>query len=152
SQGDPPPPPLTGTDGNGFFTTFGEGALAGTVAANKVSNASGPTSCNAELSFQFDWKYFVNKPENNAWIHVDQHGFNGHSQFHSTNKKNDASGQIVGPGFTFQIADVLYGSVFNESRWPGSYSFTVSGKLTLADGTKCNTTGNVFLNLGGGGE
>lgn len=137
--GDPPPPPLTGT---------GDGSFSATDAAVTGSAAPQLAICSASLSsFIIDWKYFINRPEKSAWIHVDQPQFNGHSDFHSTDKKNDASGQIVGPDFTFKINDVVAGSVFNEARRPGSFDFQVTGLLTLANGTKCNATGNIFLRL-----
>ncbi|MEP6690212.1 MAG: hypothetical protein ABJD07_03590 [Gemmatimonadaceae bacterium] len=143
--GDPPPPPLTGT-GDGTFSTLSGAALS--VATAVVGSSDPHQLCSvSDFNFQFAWRYFINKPENNAWIHVDELQYNGHSDFHSTEKKNDASGQIVGPDFTFSLGDVVSGSVFNETRTPGSFYFVVTGKLTLADGQTCDVTGNVTLNL-----
>ena len=72
--GTPPPPPVAG-----------EGRAELDVSGG---------SCSANTSFDFSYEYLLNKPGNNAFLHMDMNGHGPDVEIHQ-NKKIDAHGSIA---------------------------------------------------------
>jgi hypothetical protein len=126
--GNPPPP--VARDGFAEFDAF--------LGDNSEN------TCSAHDSFSFSYEYLVNKPGNNAFLHIRVDGRGLDVAIHQTNKKVDAKGTIVGPGFSFDIGNVVGGAIINEEQHvPSNVSLQLTGKLTTETGV---CTVNATLN------
>src|SRR5262249_52436119 len=106
-SGDPPPPPV-GARGFADFDAFFDDAS--------------DVACSAHVTFNFSYQYFLNAPGNNSFLHI-QTDLGDKVDIHQTNKKIDANGSITGPGFTFNIQNVVGGTIRDpEERVPGRVS------------------------------
>jgi hypothetical protein len=120
----PPPPPASG-EGFGDFTAF------------EATDAS-ETTCSVHDTFTFAYEYFDSGTDNNAYLHIRVDGNGLDVAVHETTKKITANGTLTRPGFTFQINDVVDGTIFNkEPGVPDRVSLSLTGQLTLTDGTTC---------------
>jgi hypothetical protein len=122
-DGDPPPPPATG-DGFADFDAF------------PATDAE--TDCSVHDSFTFGYEYFNNTPNSNAYLHirVDENGLD--VSVHETTKKITANGTLTRPGYSFQINEVLDGTIMTKaSGVPARVALSLTGQLTLTDGTTC---------------
>jgi len=122
-DGIPPPPPATG-DG---FADFD---------ATPATDAE--TDCSVHDSFTFGYEYFNNTPNTNAYLHIRVDGNGLDVSVHETTKKITANGTLTRPGYSFQINDVLDGTIMNKaSGVPARVVLQLTGQLTLTDGTTC---------------
>lgn len=130
-SGDPPPPPV-GARGFADFDAF-EGDAS-------------DMACSANASFNFSYQYFLNGPGKNSFLHI-QIDQGPQVDIHQTDKKIDAHGTITGAGFTFDIQNVVGGSIQDpEERVPFQVSLQLTGKLTTETGTCiANATLNATL-------
>jgi len=136
-EGDPPPPPVAG-DGFADFSAF-----LGDAEALQSADV-----CSASDSFQLAFEYLLNKPGNNAFLHLRVDGRALDVSAHQTDKKLDVKGTITGPGFTFDIQQTLGGSIINgETRVPSTVSFQLVGKLTKTSGFTCTANANLTVHL-----
>ena len=122
-DGDPPPPPASG-DG---FADFN---------ASPATDAE--IDCSVHDSFTFAYEYFNNSPNTNAYLHIRVDGNGLDVSVHETTKKITATGTLTRPDFSFQINDVLDGTITNKaSGVPGRVVLTLTGLLTTAAGETC---------------
>lgn len=133
-RGDPPPPPVSGDGLADLFPAFdaSEGACS-------ISDASIP----------FSYKYFVNKPGNNAKLdmHITGPGRAGDVSAHETNKKIDVNGTLSGVGYSFAIKEALGGSLKGiETRVATTVTLQLVGQLTTELGT-CTAQLNLTAHL-----
>jgi hypothetical protein len=148
--GNPPPPPLTGDDGSGRLEPFGEESefAASARGVQTTRSNTAPTNSTCDLpsgkNIHYSWDYLENKNDNNQWAHLDIDDQNRKVSIHQTNKKLDASGEIVGNGYTFKITGVSSGSF---DRF--GFDLTITGTLTRSDGTTCQATADLFGTLSG---
>jgi len=130
--GNPPPPPVA-RSGFGEFDAFLED--------------NSEMACAAHNSFTFTYEYLVNKPVTNAFLHIHVDGEKSNVTVHQTEKKIDANGTLVGPGFTFDIDKVIAGSIIGvEEHIPASAYLQLTGKLTTETGT-CTANATLALQL-----
>ncbi len=153
SQGTPPPPPFPGA-GSGFFATDG----GESAAAAAATVGSPPDPCRASTGLQFSYRYFQNKPGNNAWLDLDFGGSKKGAHFHEVSNKNqektDGNGEISGlsgsDAFTYRIDDAsgsLLPAVQDEgSRVPRYVSLHLMGTLTI-NGQSCRIGAQLDLSL-----
>ena len=129
--GTPPPPPIAG-DGTGELDVFDSGD-------------GSSTTCSGDFPITFSYEYFVNNPGHNSFLHLHINGQD--VTVHQTDKKIDIHGSITGTGFTFNITDILGGSITNgDGTLPHGVSLPLSGILTTGDGTcQGNATFNANL-------
>jgi len=135
-EGDPPPPPVAG-DADAFLSVY-------SFDGGDFQSTADP--CEASSSFQFAYKYLLNKPENSAFLHLrSDRGMDVSA--HQTDKKLDVKGTLSGSDFTFQITETLEGDIIApETRVPSTVSFLLVGKLTTEAGTcTANATLTVYL-------
>ena len=137
-EGDPPPPPVAG-DGFADFSAF-----LGDAEAFQSSEG-----CSAFDSFQLAFEYLLNKPGNNAFLHLRVDGRALDVSAHQTDKKPvDVKGTITGPGFRFDIQQTLGGSIMTgETRLPSTVTFQLVGKLTKTSGFTCTANANLTVHL-----
>ena len=134
SFGTPPPPPVSG-DGFADIDVFG------------ATDGSEPNSCGAQGSFTFSYEYFVNKPGNNAFLHIHADGEGLDLQIHQTDKKIDAKGTITGSGFSFNVKDGLSGSIENSHlTLPSTVTVQLTGTLDTGHGT-CTANATLTASL-----
>jgi hypothetical protein len=123
-DGIPPPPPASG-EGFGDFTAF------------EAADAS-QSDCSVHDTFTFAYEYFDSGTDNNAYLHIRVDGNGLDVAVHETTKKITANGTLTRPDFTFRINDVVDGTIFNkEPGVPDRVSLSLTGQLTLTDGTTC---------------
>ena len=128
-----PPPPPAGGDG---FADF---------SASPPSDAE--IDCSVHDTFTFAYDYFNNGPDGNAYLHIRVDGNGLDVAVHETTKKITANGTLTRPTFSFQINDVLDGTIFNKAAGvPDRVSLTLAGVLTV-NGETCaaNATLNAQL-------
>ena len=133
-DGDPPPPPVSG-DGFADFT------------ASEATDNSG-SECQASALFKFDYDYFNNPQEDgNAYLHMRIDGNGLDIAVHQTEKKITAKGTLTQPDFSFRIDEVLAGTITNKESVPETVRLSLSGQLTLTDGTTCAATATLSATL-----
>ena len=153
AAGNPPPPPLTGRGDGELEPDFGDDfSSAASVDATR-NGKSGPVPCDlpafVNLSYSFD--YMINKPDKNAFVHLDPDN-QKQITIHQNGNKVDAHGTIVGAGFTFAISDVTAGSIIGDGeggRVLDSFFLRITGIVTHADGSKCQAAAILDGNFGG---
>ncbi len=137
--GNPPPPPVSGGGRADLDVFDGESSLA--------------ASCDAHTTFTFSWDYFVNKPGNNAFLHITIDGHGHDVSIHQTNKKIDVKGDISGAGFTFSISDAISGGIMDsESHVPSNILLQLTGQLKTDDGATCTANATLHASLTGTGD
>ena len=130
-DGDPPPPPVGARGFADFDASEGDAS---------------DMACSAHASFNFSYQYFLNKPGNNSFLHI-QIDQGPNVDIHQTNKKIDAHGTITGAGFTFDIQNVVGGSIQDpEEHVPFRVSLQLTGKLTTETAT-CIASATLDANL-----
>ena len=122
-EGIPPPPPASG-----------EGAAD--FSASPATDAEIDCSV-SNATFNFAYDYFNNTPDGNAYLHIRVDGNGLDVAVHETTKKITANGTLTRPEFTFQINDVLDGTIFNKAPGvPDRVSLALTGVLTV-NGETC---------------
>ena len=133
-DGIPPPPPVSG-EGFGDFTA---------TDATDNSETSCPT---VHDNFTFAYDYLENSPDQNAYLHIRVDGNGLDIAVHETDKKITAKGTLTRPTFSFQINDVLDGTIFNKAEGaPQSVTLSLAGVLTV-DGQSCAATATFIARL-----
>ena len=145
--GNPPPPPLSGKDGEGELSPFFD--ESGFLAAASAPSTSAPTngSCGflPSVTIHYSWDYLNNTTDNSQWAHLDVDGQNRQVTIHQTDNKLEAGGEIVGDGYVFKITDGATG-FFDQF----GYNLTINGIVTLDDGTKCQASASFSGSLAEG--
>jgi len=146
---DPPPPPIGSSDGFATFDTRSD--FVSTAALAAAATADAPV-CDAYTTFSFSYKYLLNAPGTNAYLHIDPDDQTRHVTIHQTDKMGipDAHGMIVGDNFTYTITGTTGGSLLftDEGRVPGFVSVDLIGTLKIG-GTSCTTGATLNLDLTG---
>src|SRR5262245_43810812 len=120
-----PPPPTVSGDG---FADF---------SASEASDASEIACPAVRDTFSFAYDYLNNAPNTNAFLHIRVDGNGLDIAVHETTKKITANGTLNRPTFSFQINDVLDGTITNrETGVPGRVVLQLAGLLTV-DGQTC---------------
>jgi hypothetical protein len=146
--GDPPPPPIGSSDGFADFST--ESFDLSSASVRKQVSVVDTPPCEAATSFHFAYMYFVNKPDNNAFLHINPDDPSKNVEIHQTDKKIDAHGVIVGPGFTYTITGAIGGAIVNpDEHVPGAVNVQLTGVLHTDVGASCQTTANLAASLSG---
>ena len=132
-DGLPPPPPATGDDG---FATF-----------DVTPATDAETDCSVHDQFGFAYEYLNNSQNTNAFLHIRVDGNGLDVAVHETTKKITANGTLTRPTFSFQINDVLDGTIFNkEPGVPDRVSLTLTGVLTV-NGETCAANATLTAQL-----
>src|SRR5262245_17207869 len=135
-EGIPPAPPVSG-DGFANFDASG---------ATDASEIGCPT---VHDSFNFAYDYFNNGPKTNAYLHIRVDGNGLDVSVHETTKKITANGTLNRPTFSFQIDEVLDGTIATEAAGvPRGAVLTLAGVLTV-DGQSCPATATFTAQLTG---
>lgn len=155
AAGNPPPPPLTGR-GDGelapdFDEEFSSAASVDATRDGGGKSALVPCDLPAFVSLSYSFDYMINKPDKNAFVHLDPDN-QKQITIHQNGDKLDAHGTIIGAGFTFAITDVTDGSIIGDGeggRVLDSFFLRITGIVTHADGSKCQAAAILDGGLGG---
>jgi hypothetical protein len=131
SPGNPPPPPLGGSEGDGEL-------IVGESSLDVVANAQPTVVCSHPFSFGFSWTYLQANGSTNQVVHLNlTSGSSGNISLHDIqNGKVITHGTISDASFSFTIQGTDDLDLTSEG-----FSAQVTGTLTnLATGEKCQAT------------